>query len=246
MNSMGLIPKFDQSRTISFFINFYFETLFKYRKMTIIAACVYKDTESRRTGLKFTYINGNVQIREIVPNGLFARVTTPHLRPGMRIISVNNIQCDGMVPSQVVQLIRGAKGNIILVVDDDSVSDFIPQATVVSSTLVSDFPQPSATAIATPVDGSLIPAGGEEAAASSSTTTAISTNGVGSNRPPPGRDAGGIWGTAKYWGGDDTRFISVIMCLLLPPFGLCMAHCPQDQKDAYRINGRVRTKMFAI
>merc|ERR1719223_188749 len=51
----------------------------------------------------------------------------------MRIVSVNNIQCDGKNSSQVTQLVKDAQGTVILLVDDDAP---VLQAPVVTATAV--------------------------------------------------------------------------------------------------------------
>jgi len=61
---------------------------------------------------------------------------------------------------------------------------------------------------------------------------------LGVSRPPNGVEVGGRWGTAKYF-GDKTGFYTFILCLVCFPFCCYMACCPQDEKDAYRINNKV-------
>merc|ERR1719330_261464 len=59
-----------------------------------------------------------------------------------------------------------------------------------------------------------------------------------SHRPPAGLEAGGRWGTAKYF-GDKSLLYTLLLCVFCAPFCCYMACCPQDEKDAYRINGKV-------
>jgi hypothetical protein len=56
------------------------------------------------------------------------------------------------------------------------------------------------------------------------------------NRVPPGLQAGGAWGTVKYFGDRHTAAIlgHQLLCIVFA--------CPQDEKDAYQINGRVSSK----
>ena len=77
--------------------------------MTIITATVHKKTQDAMTGINIKNVNGVNQIREIVPGSLFAR-NAPQLVQGMRLVSVNNLQCDGKTSSQVAQLVRDAQG----------------------------------------------------------------------------------------------------------------------------------------
>merc|ERR1719223_160700 len=66
----------------------------------------------------------------------------------MRIVSVNNIQCDGKNSSQVTQLVKDAQGTVILLVDDDAP---VLQATVVTDGYAAPVPQApvvTATAVA--------------------------------------------------------------------------------------------------
>jgi hypothetical protein len=93
--------------------------------MPIIATLVYKETKDVKTGIKVINFNGVNRIHGILPGSRFAQCS-PQLVQGMRIVSVNNVQCDGKTSSQVTQLVKDAQGTVILVVDDAPV----PQATV--------------------------------------------------------------------------------------------------------------------
>lgn len=206
--------------------------------MTTITASIYKETRDIKTGLKVTQVNGINQIREIVPESLFA-LSAP-LVEGMRIVSVNNVQCDGRSPADVAQLVREAQGTVVLVVEGNGDSSVPPPhlydlggvtagtppaiATVVSATVVKN-PPPTAPIITATATNTAV------------TSVATSTN-MGVNRPPPNLPSGGTWGKAKYF-GDTSCLFTFLMCICCFPFCCYIACCPQDEKDAYRVNGRV-------
>ena len=57
--------------------------------------------------------------------------------------------------------------------------------------------------------------------------------------PPPGIEEGGIWGTNKYI-GTTTQGAACLGCLCLGVPG-CLALCfPCDERDAYKVKGKVR------
>ena len=112
--------------------------------MPIIAALVYKETKDVKTGIKVITVNGVNRIHGILPGSRFAQCS-PQLVQGMRIVSVNNIQCDGKNSSQVTQLVKDAQGTVILLVDDDAP---VPQATDVTDGYVPVPQAPVATATA--------------------------------------------------------------------------------------------------
>ena len=60
-------------------------------------------------------------------------------------------------------------------------------------------------------------------------------------RAPPGAPEGGQWGCIKH-GGEKTACLCLILCLLTGIFsgcGMCAYLCPQDEKDAYKVNGQI-------
>jgi hypothetical protein len=58
------------------------------------------------------------------------------------------------------------------------------------------------------------------------------------SNPPPNCPDGGLWGTLQYTGNKTGAFICV-GCIFFGLFGLCFLACPQDEKDAYCVNGRL-------
>ena len=144
--------------------------------MTILAVSIYKETKHVKDGIQLSYTphSGATRIRNIAPGSLFAHSKDAHLlQPGIRIVSVNNIQCDGQSASQVAQFIRASKGIVTVLVDDEitiyvegsSSTTDISQDSIVHATIVSTAstvatsaltPTPSTTpaepAMATPVD----------------------------------------------------------------------------------------------
>ena len=59
--------------------------------------------------------------------------------------------------------------------------------------------------------------------------------------PPPGIEEGGIWGTNKYI-GTTTQGAACLGCLCLGVPG-CIALCfPCDERDAYKVKGKVSKK----
>ena len=193
--------------------------------MPIIAATIHKETQDDKTGLRVTHVNGVNQIHEIVPGSLFAR-NAPHLYQGMRIVSVNNVQCDGKSSAQVTQLIKDAQGAVVLLVDDAEPDIAIPQSY--------DLGSEQGDAVATVPQATIVT---ETAVSNYSPPTKAPTN-VGANRPPSGVPAGGTWGTAKYI-GERTKLYTFLVCLCFPPFCCYVVLCPQDEKDAYRIKEKV-------
>lgn len=49
---------------------------------------------------------------------------------------------------------------------------------------------------------------------------------------------GGSWGTLKY-AGNTTLAMACGFCLCCGPLACCILACPQDEKDAYAVNGKV-------
>ena len=86
--------------------------------MAIISATIFKDTKEVKTGIIVAIQNGSPQIRRIVPDSLFAK-NAPQIKPGMRIVSINNVECNGKTPSEVTRLIKDKKGRIKILVDDE-------------------------------------------------------------------------------------------------------------------------------
>ena len=83
--------------------------------MIIITASVYKDTKKVQTGISVNRSrNGQPQIKQVAPGSLFAK-HAPQLQPGMRIISINYIQCYEKSPSEVTRLIKNTEGQIDIV-----------------------------------------------------------------------------------------------------------------------------------
>jgi len=64
---------------------------------------------------------------------------------------------------------------------------------------------------------------------------------VTTSNPPGNCPDGGVWGTIKYV-GEKTQMMACLGCLcFLGIFGLCILACPMDEKDAYAVNGKVRS-----
>mmetsp|Transcript_42828 Transcript_42828/g.48668 ORF Transcript_42828/g.48668 Transcript_42828/m.48668 type:complete len:125 (-) Transcript_42828:163-537(-) len=59
-----------------------------------------------------------------------------------------------------------------------------------------------------------------------------------SSNPPPRCAEGGIWGKVSY-AGNTTTMIALIGCLCVGPFACLICCCPQDEMDAYAVNGRL-------
>jgi hypothetical protein len=175
--------------------------------MAIIAVTIEKENKDVKTGISVTDLNGAAQIRAIVPNSLFAK-NAPQLQPAMRIVSVNNVQCDGKTPTEVTQLIKDAEGSLVMLVDDQILASH--QAAIAKATGI------PAVVTATFVDDL---AGADQAA-------------------PSGLEAGGVWGTAKYM-GEKSKLTMCLLCICCFPFCVYVLCCPQDEKDAYRIAGKV-------
>ena len=56
--------------------------------------------------------------------------------------------------------------------------------------------------------------------------------------PPPGLPAGGDWGQVKYV-GNSTGMAACLGCLCFGIPGLLVLCCPCDEKDVYRVNGKL-------
>lgn len=62
---------------------------------------------------------------------------------------------------------------------------------------------------------------------------------ISSTSNPPGNcPDGGQWGTVEYV-GNKTTALACLGCLCFGLFGLCVLACPQDEKDAYRVHGKL-------
>ena len=73
---------------------------------------------------------------------------------------------------------------------------------------------------------------------SSTAVTTGNTMGRTSSKPPGNCKDGGVWGTTKYI-GETTKAIACLSCLCCGIFGCCVLLCPQDEKDAYCVEGKV-------
>ena len=60
------------------------------------------------------------------------------------------------------------------------------------------------------------------------------------SNPPPGAPEGGVWGTVKYV-GSSTQALACLGCLCFCLPGLCVLMCPMDEKDGYKVKGKVST-----
>ena len=88
--------------------------------MTLIAVTIHKETKEVKVGIKFKQgYNGNdgpVCVKEIVPNSIFHK-SAPQIKPGMFVISINNVPCNRKIASEVAELIKEAEGTIIVLVE---------------------------------------------------------------------------------------------------------------------------------
>ena len=57
-------------------------------------------------------------------------------------------------------------------------------------------------------------------------------------KPPGNCPEGGVWGTVNYV-GEKTKMLACGACLCCGCLGCCVLACPQDEKDAYCVNGKV-------
>jgi len=76
----------------------------------------------------------------------------------------------------------------------------------------------------------------------SSGTVAVATpikSSSASGSAPPGVPSGGVWGTNKYV-GSTTQAAACVGCLCFCLPGLCILMCPLDERDAYKVDGKVR------
>ena len=81
--------------------------------MNIVACSAIKNTRDTKPGIRlYQFEDGSIQINEILPNGLFAQ--TP-LRKGYELVSVNNIECRGMLDSDVMDIINNAESVVTVV-----------------------------------------------------------------------------------------------------------------------------------
>jgi hypothetical protein len=62
---------------------------------------------------------------------------------------------------------------------------------------------------------------------------------------PPGIADGGTWGKNKYI-GQKTTILMCIFYMTLGPSGLCICLCPQDERDVYRLESKVRMILVGI
>ena len=58
------------------------------------------------------------------------------------------------------------------------------------------------------------------------------------SRPPLGVEDGGVWGVVKYV-GNSTKSAACLGCLCFGFPGLLFLACPMDEKDGYKVNGKV-------
>jgi hypothetical protein len=68
--------------------------------------------------------------------------------------------------------------------------------------------------------------------------TTTRPNKPSSSNPPGTCPDGGQWGIVKYI-GNKTGVLVCLGCFLGGICGLCMLACPQDEKDAYSVNGEL-------
>ena len=72
----------------------------------------------------------------------------------------------------------------------------------------------------------------------SSTAPTTNTMVERTSNPPRNCQDGGVWGKAKYV-GEKTKAIACLGCLCLGCLGCCVLLCPQDEMDAYCVQGKV-------
>mmetsp|Transcript_14919 Transcript_14919/g.28089 ORF Transcript_14919/g.28089 Transcript_14919/m.28089 type:complete len:192 (+) Transcript_14919:346-921(+) len=67
---------------------------------------------------------------------------------------------------------------------------------------------------------------------------AASNNNNNTSNPPGNCPDGGQWGVMEYV-GNKTTALACLGCLCFGLFGLCFLACPQDEQDAYCVNGKL-------
>lgn len=67
---------------------------------------------------------------------------------------------------------------------------------------------------------------------------AVQGNSSTTSHPPPGCPDGGQWGKITYV-GNNTSLLACALCLCFGPLGCCILACPNDEKDAYSVNGNI-------
>jgi len=72
----------------------------------------------------------------------------------------------------------------------------------------------------------------------SAPTIPVVTTSTTTSNPPGICLDGGQWGTLQYT-GNKTGAFACVGCIFLGLFGLAFLVCPQDEKDAYCVNGRL-------
>lgn len=81
---------------------------------------IQKETQNVDTGLVVT---SHIHVQELAPDSLFK--SAPQIRQGTRILSINNVKCDGKSQLEVSQLINNAEGPLNILVDNDPVESKI-------------------------------------------------------------------------------------------------------------------------
>jgi len=235
--------------------------------ITPIVGFITKDSASTDTGILFYQDGGNTHILDIDATSPFA---STDLRPGMIVISVNNIPCEGAADGYVSSIVLETVGTLTILAHHDSatmaplknattITPMVASATAVLS------PQPSAppmepdihvNAVAVPIlQATLVPENNTQipvhvpAVPAEEHHQSWSQNPVSpppsdaqdATSPPPGVAGGGVWGKVKVIGGG-TVLIAAICCALFFLPGLLAFCCPVDEKRAYSVAGKIYDK----
>ncbi|CAB9511384.1 expressed unknown protein [Seminavis robusta] len=90
------------------------------QQQSVVTCTIIKETPDSKTGIALEQQGRNVCISHIIPGRLASGTA---LRPGMRLVSVNDMQCQGCRFQQVSQLLMDAVGTVTIVAAGTPVSN---------------------------------------------------------------------------------------------------------------------------
>ena len=207
--------------------------------MVVIAATATKPSQDSEVGITIRKINGSMRIHEIDDKGIFAETA---LKVGMDVVSINSAQCTEMSDEDVVILLKQAEGTIVVVaeVGKEEVdivvppsAPFVPEVMTHPTTTPTEA-TPNEATDNTPLVVEALPVIESDAI----------TEG-GSNKPPSGVEAGGMWGEVSYFGSKTTA-CAIGLAFITPPLWWLICFCPFDKRDGYRVHGKVSQRETSI
>lgn len=202
-------------------------------------------------GILFYEDNGDIYILEILPTSPFK---STELRPGMLVLSVNNIPCEEVTVEFVANILLETQGKVNILVHHDSTTmgpldDARPTSSssfetspvcsisgrrIVNGTIVTDYD-------VEPVTRDILNSSDVETPQYSTRFIGIEPEPHAARPPPPGTEEGGAWGKVNVVGLKSWLLVAA-GCLLVGPLWCLILCCAVDKATGYCVGGSVYDK----